>query len=70
MSERIEDLRQRFREQIDEATIAEGSVLEAIRNGQFDRARSAIDAAEAAWQRQAELRDELVEIVDAGPAPE
>lgn len=65
MSDQIENLCQQHRKQTDEATIAEGSALEAIRNGQFDRARAAVDAAEECWKRRLELRDQIAQLIEA-----
>ena len=63
MTEPTEELSAELAFHQDAGMIAEGSVLEAIRNGQFDRARAAVDEAEAAWNRRLELFDELSEVV-------
>lgn len=65
MDERIAELAEEFAEQECEAMLAEGSALEAIRTGQFDRAHEAVDAANAAWAHRLELRDEIVGLINA-----
>lgn len=67
MAKRTEELSAELAFHQDASMIAEGSVLEAIRNGQFDRARAAIDDAEAAWNERLELFDEIAEMVESEP---
>ena len=65
MTKRTEELSAELAFHQDATMIAEGSVLEAMRNGQFDRARAAVDEAEAAWKERLELYEEISEIVDS-----
>ncbi len=67
MTDRTEELSAELACNQDAAMIAEGSVLEAIRNGQFERARAAVDEAEAAWNERLQLFDEIAEMADAEP---
>lgn len=67
MTKRTEELSAELAFHQDATMIAEGSVLEAIRNGQFDRARAAVDEAEAAWNERLELFEEIAEMVESAP---
>lgn len=67
MTEPTEELSAELAVEHDVAMIAEGSVLDAMRQGDFEAARSAIDEAEAAWNRRLELFEEIAEMFAVEP---
>lgn len=67
MTDRAEELSAELAFHQDATMIAEGSVLEAIRNGQFDRARAAVHEAEAVWNERLELFEEIAEMAESAP---